>query len=220
MVDLIDEIKEDLHRERLGNLWVEYGKWVVVLAVVIILATAGKVWWVDRIHGQQEALGKQYYQAIDILRQDKSAEAQPLFASIEKADNSGYPVLASFKRAAMLLEEGKTDDALAVYKTVAANQKIDAALRDLAALLAVNLEITYHKADNKTVETELAKLSRPESAWRFSAKELEALHAMDQGNKTLALELYTSLSQDYMAPHHLKQRATEMVKNLTTSGSK
>lgn len=220
MVDLIDEIKEDLHRERLGNLWEQYGKWLLALAVAIVLATAGVTWWTGRMHDQQEALGKQYYDAMELLRQGKKKEASTLFEAIIKADTTAYPTLAAFKEAETLLDAGKTDEALAQYKSVAEATKTSPYLRDLAALLAINLEIASHKADSKTIEAELATLSRPDGVWHFSAQELQASYALEQGNTAKALELYTTLSRDLMTPHAMKERASEMVQALSSSGAK
>lgn len=214
MIDLIDEIKEDLHHERLGRLWQKYGSLVIGLAVLIVVATAGKVWWENRMVGQEEMLGKKYYQAIELYKEGKKADANALMDKLRKSDGKGYAVLGQLKKAEALLAANKLDEAIAVYHTIASDGMVEPVFQDLALLLATNLEIEHHKAERATIDPTLAKLASSKSVWRFSAMELQASYALELGDKAKALAIYTALNNEYFAPQDIRERAAEMQQAL------
>lgn len=214
MVDFIDEVREDLRRENMHNAWKRYGQWVVILAVLVVVATGGKVWWNNKNAAKQEELGKQYYDAVNKLHEGQPAEAQNLFASFETSSSKAYPALAGFKRAQNLIEANKVDEAITQYQTIASNTKVDPVLKDLAMLLKVNLEIAHHKSDSSAITGALGKLSTEEGVWRFSAQELQAAYALEQGDKQKAVEIYTALNNNYLTPPGIKQRASDVISAL------
>lgn len=214
MVDIIDEIKEDLHHERLAKLWKQFGAWIIGAALLIVAGTAGNVWWQGHKAKQQEELSNTYFSAIELLQKDKTEDAVKLLEELRNTDSKAYPALAGFTQASNLIQEKKYREAAAVYESIADNDKVDETLQDLALLQLVNLEIKYKLAADSVIELRLADLTQPQNAWHFSASELQASYALGQGNEAKALEIFKSLEEDPLAPENIRNRAAEMVEAL------
>ena len=43
--NLFQEVQEDLQRQRWENLWKQYGVWIGIAALVIVMATAGSTYY-------------------------------------------------------------------------------------------------------------------------------------------------------------------------------
>ncbi|MGH7002261.1 MAG: tetratricopeptide repeat protein, partial [Stellaceae bacterium] len=74
MSDIFQEIDEELRRENFAKLWERYGKYVIALAVVIVVIVAAVVEWRQYQLSQRRAEGVRYAVALDLARQGKDTE--------------------------------------------------------------------------------------------------------------------------------------------------
>jgi hypothetical protein len=213
VTDIFKEVEEDLRREKLESLWQRYGRWVIALAVLIVVGTAGSVAWQRYQQHRQIELAEQYGAAVALTDPAKSdlAKADGAFANIADA-GGGYGALASLERAAVKAKAGDIDGAVKIYDGLAADGNAPAALRDLAKLLkAMRL---VDSGDPATLTASLAPLTAPENPWRFTATELTAILALRSGDQKRATDLFTQLADDQAAPSSLRARAAEMAAAL------
>ncbi len=133
----IDEVTEEVRRDRLFRLFRRYG-WIAVLAVVLIVAGAAvNEWRKSQARQAAQAEGDAVLAALD--RETPAARAQAL----EGIDASGdvAAVLALLAAAETAQGDGRAA-ALDRLDRVAAQDGLDAELRDLAALKSVILRGT------------------------------------------------------------------------------
>ena len=60
MSDIIQEVEEDVRRERYEQLWKKYGNYVIAAAAVLVLAVGGWQAWTAYDNNQRQAVSEQY----------------------------------------------------------------------------------------------------------------------------------------------------------------
>ncbi|MBI4030073.1 MAG: hypothetical protein HY370_00180 [Proteobacteria bacterium] len=132
--ELIHDVEETLKQERIEKIWKEYGPYIiggVVLAVLLTAILSGWRSYNDSVNRTQTA------QFIEALESEAPA------ASLEKTAGgmrAGHRALAWMSEAGVLLQAGKEEEAMAVYKKAAADKNLPPLFHDLAVLMAVRME--------------------------------------------------------------------------------
>jgi hypothetical protein len=212
VADIFQEVDEELRRENYAKLWQRYGKYVIALAVVIVLATAGVWRWKEyRLHLRQEE-GARYATALDLARQGKDKDAADAFAEVAKQAGGGHRVLARLQEGALKARAGDTAGAMTAYDGLAGDASADPIYRDVARLLAA--QATLKSGDATSAIERLKPLTAANNPWHPSALELTALAQLKSGNKAEARAIYQRLSDDLAAPQSLRARAAEMITAL------
>ena len=209
MSDIFREVEEDVRRERLEKLWKQYGDYVIAGLAVIIVGVAGYKLWQHYQAVQIAKASVAYSTAVQLNDNGQHAEAALAFAKIAKIAPSGYAASAELAQADALLADGKTADAVALYKTIV--QKGKPELSDLARIRAAwALADSASKSDLQTL---LAPLTDPKSSWRFMAREILAYSDFRDGTmkSASAQSEYDSLAAASEAPAAVRQRASAMV---------
>lgn len=212
--DIFREIDEELRRESVAQLWKKYGNYVIGLAVLVVIATAGVVGWRAYQEKQREAQGAEYASALDLAHSGKDADAAAAFASLAQTSDAGRAVLARFEEAASKIDTGDAAGAIAIYDQIAANGSVDSGFRDVATLLSARY--TLDKGDPQTAIAKVQPLTSPTNAWRGLALELTALAELKSGDKTKAQKDFDNLGKDTTAPQGVRQRATAMAEALAS----
>lgn len=210
MADIFREIDEELQQERAAKLWQRYGGWLIAVAVGVVLAVAGNVFWTRYSADRQAERGDRYEVAADLVASGKPKEGAEAFAALAEDASSGYAVLARLREGSALAEAGETDAAVAVFQKLAAEAKPPYA--DLARLRSVRLRIG--KAEAAGLIAELAPVLAAGNPWQPLAVEVEAAIRLQAGETEKAAELYKSLADDASTPSRLRARATEMIRAL------
>lgn len=213
MDNFIQELEEDLRRDRYMALWQKYGRYAVALALIIVIAVAAGVIWRHYQASERLKDSMAYSAALSLLDQGAGAEAAlPALRNIVQSGSDSYATLARFQEAALLTKGGKPEEAVAVYEAMAADKSIDPLFRDLAVLLRAL--VTLDKGDPQQLTARLTPLTEARNPWRYSALELTALLAQRGGDVAKAREIYTSLADDPTTPRQLRGRAAEMLSIL------
>lgn len=212
-MDILEEIKADIERERYARLWQRYGYFLVIGIIAIILGTAGTVWWQNRMLSQQEALGNRFEEAVIATKKNELPEALALFDAIARDDQKSAGFLASFNKAAIWVKQGKQDEAITLYDKMAAEKNADPALQQLASLLGVYLRMEAGKEGDK-VAAALEKLSAKDGIWRSKASELKGLQALHKGDIKQAKTIFEALAKEEETPSSIKERAAQIIAGL------
>jgi hypothetical protein len=211
--DIFREIDEELRRDNLLKLWSRYGRYLIALAVVVLLIAGGIVAWRDHQLTERRAQSTRYAAALSLAREGKEAEATKVFGAIAQ-EGGGYGVLAALQEAGLLAKSGDRKGAAAVYDRIAGTGGLDPAFRDLAVLLSVMQAMP--EADPQTTIDRLAPMTAAGNPWRPAALELTAAAHLKSGDRSGALGLYQGLADDLSAPQGLRARAAEMAAALAS----
>jgi hypothetical protein len=211
--DIFREIDEELRRDNLLKLWSRYGRYIIGLALMVLLVAGGIVAWRDHQLSERRAQSTRYAAALSLAREGKEAEAAKVFGVIAQ-EGGGYGAVASFEEAVLLAKSGDRGGSVAVYDRLASATALDPAFRDLAVLLSVMQGSA--EADQQATIERLAPLTAAGNPWRPTALELTAAARLKSGDKSGALTIYQNLADDLAAPQGLRARAAEMAAALAS----
>jgi hypothetical protein len=205
MTDIFREVDEDLRREQLKKLWDRYGSYVIGLAILIVVATAGYRFWQYWQDSQAQASGDRFVAALKLGEQGKHDQAIAALSDLARSGSGDYPVLAGFRVAAEKAAADDTKGAVAEYDAIAARGGAPILVRDLARLRAALLLV--ETASVAELATRIGDLAATGNGWRHSAREILGLAAFRENDLATARKYFSDIVADQETPNSLRQRA-------------
>jgi hypothetical protein len=214
--NIFREIDEELRSDRMRAMWRRFAPFVIGGAIAIVALVAVNEGWAWYTKSQSSQASQQLYSALDAAEQGDLAGAQAQLDALAANGSGGYPVLAEFRKAALLVEEGDVTAAIAAYDSLA-NTQSNQRLRELALLLAGNLLV-----DNGTlsdVEARLGTLATDDSQMRRIARELLGLAQYKAGNFAAAETSFQAVLDDPLATSTLRTRMAFYMAQMLAEGT-
>jgi hypothetical protein len=134
--NIFDEITADLRRDRMADAWAKYGRYLIGLAVAIVLVVASVTGYATLKANQQEAASARYDALQAEIAEADSDEKIARLLAFAEAENNGYGLLARFTAALDQAEQGQFDNALIGFDDLADRGGLPDSLQDYAALQA------------------------------------------------------------------------------------
>jgi hypothetical protein len=216
VADIFQEVDEEVRKDRYQLLWQRYGRYVILLVIVIVGGTAASVAWNEYQQSQRIDAGERFMAATELAKSGDTEAARAAFQELVADATGGYHMLAGMKAAEMLLEQGDAAGAAAELRAVA-DTADDPLLAQIARLKAISLEIDLGKTDG--LAAELDGLAGDDAPFRYNARELQGLAAMKSGEAAQAREIFAALADDQAAPGSLRQRARALASRLEGDAS-
>lgn len=201
----IDEVTDDLRRDRLFNLFRRWG-WVAALLIVAIVA--GVMWREWSQSDRREAA-----QAWGDSMLTAEATGEP--ATIAAVDPDGAPqrqTLTALLAASAWADADDKDAAATALRDVAGREGQDATLHDLAELKLVMLE--GDDMDPAERDTMLQRLSRAGAPFELLALEQKAVALIGADRTEDAVTLIRQIQQKDGLSQTLRRRLSEMMISL------
>ena len=110
MSDIFREVDEDLRHEHYKRLWDRFGPYVIGLAVLIVVGTAGwRLWeyWQER---SAQATGDRFVVALELAEAGDRDAAITALQEIAVDGSGQYPMLANFRAASERAASGDLED--------------------------------------------------------------------------------------------------------------
>ena len=198
----IDEVTEEVRREKLFGYLRRYG-WIGVVVVVLLVGGAA---WTEYRNAQDraaaEAMGDALIEALGA--EDAAARADAVSAIDAQGDTAAITGLLT---AAAQQEAGELDAAAATLRDLAGNGDVPALYRDLAGFKAALLPVG-EVADRISV---LEVLSQPGQPYRLLALEQIALLQLQQGDTDSALDTLRRIEEDAALTRGLRERVQTLM---------
>jgi hypothetical protein len=200
----IDEVTEEVRRDRLFALMRRYG-WIAVLAILMLVGGAAwNEWRKAQDQAAAQALGDAVLAAL--ATEDRSARAAALDA-IEAPGAQAGSVIALLAAAE---EAADTPEAAAARLLALADRSdVDAVYRNIATLKAVMLPGSGLDAEAR--RGRLNGLALSGGVLRLLAEEQLALIDLETGNRDAALERLGAIASDAEATMGLRRRVTQVI---------
>ncbi|SIQ16083.1 hypothetical protein SAMN05421641_104101 [Paracoccus thiocyanatus] len=202
----IDEVTEDLRRDRLFTLFRRYG-WV---ALLVILGIVGGAAWREWSGSQAESRARTWGDAITAARQGDDPVAA--LSAVDPAGGAGRKALAEMLAAGAEAEAGLSQKAAERLKAAAATLRDDPVLHDLALLKAVMAAGPAMDAAER--DRLLAELSKPGAPFELLALEQKAVALIGAGRTEDAVMLIGQIQQKDGLSESLRRRLSEMMITL------
>lgn len=209
----IQEVTEEVRRERLFGFMRRYG-WI---AIVVVLALVGGAAWNEwrkaRDAAQAEALGNAMIAALEA---NDSAARVTALQQIEPATH-GARVATGFMTASEMIAAGNSADAVSLLNQIAADGQADPIYRQMAGFKALLLQSDSLSAEDRRLGFE--GLAQTSGMLRLPAEEQLALIEIETGQTDAAITRLQALQSDAEVTAGLRQRASQLIVALNgTSG--
>lgn len=207
--DLIaQEVDDEVRRERMNQLWNAYGKYLIGLAVGIVLLVGGVKAYESYVKSREEA-GSAAFEAASVASADDSANAVEIWRNALPELKDGYATLGRMHLAAAASANGDVASAIASYDAIAADANTDPSLSSMAQLFAGML-ISRDGTDLDAARARLSVVAIKGEPWYFSALEQLAVVDIKKGDKEAALAGFSQLVGDVETPPGIRARANQL----------
>lgn len=218
MPDIFDEIEEEVRAERLRHLLSRYAGLILIAVLLIVAAVAGWRLWGSYQTRRDQRAAVLYLTAVNQVRTPGDAGKETRLAGqselvqLAKTAPPGYRALARLRAAALLEQDGKTAEALAMYNALATDSSAGPLLRQLATLLWAERQIDT--GDPQSLEARLKPLAAPDSPWRALAERELALLDMRRNKPEAARATLQGLATDATAPVGVRESAQLLLQQM------
>lgn len=203
----IEEVTEEVRRDRLYATFRKYGWIGIALVVTIVGGAAWTEWQKASARNAAEAFGDAILAALD--SDDAAARVVALEQiGAEKAE-PGQAAVLGFIAVDEALKGGDRDGALARLNALAEDTALPDSFRQLAALKAVIMAGDAMEASAR--DAALERLATPGAPYRVLAMEQQALALVSGGAAEQAITLFRQILEEPDVTPGLRRRVTQMI---------
>ena len=197
----IEEVTEEVRRDKLFKLFKKYG-WLLVLAVVAIVGgTAYNEWDKSQRLTEARLTG-------DLMRAAVAAEDADALAVLA-GDEVSSALITRIEQANILVAKDEPEAALAVLRSVADDPVALPIYGDLALLKIVMLEAANMGADDR--RDAFNRLTAPGAPYRLLAQEQLAMQYVRDGDTEAAITELRAILVDSGVTPNLRNRAQQLI---------
>ncbi|MDD3836830.1 MAG: tetratricopeptide repeat protein [Phenylobacterium sp.] len=217
MVDLFEEVEEQLRSDRYKTLALKALPWALGALAAALLIALGVWGYQEYRQRAAEAASEQYAQALEVLQQGRTEEADKLFGEVADSPSRAYKALALMHQGGIRMTQGKRDEAVKLYDA-AAEAAPDVLLGDAARLKSAFA--LMDSASLAQIQERLEPLSKEDRPYRILAEEALAIAKLSAGDFDGARKDFSALKDLLDAPEGVRQRATVAVELIDSGTAK
>lgn len=197
----IDEVSDEVRRDRMFALWRRWGPYVIGAIVVIVAAAGGKAWMDAESKQEARRAGAAMIASTEIAPTEAAAALTTL---AEQTGNKGAAALARLRAAGVMAAGGEAARAQAAYGVIADDTSIEPIFREFAAFRAV-MAGAPGMAPAALAEA-LEPIADGNGAFRLLALEARGAALLGAGDLTAAEDVLRAVAVDEATPPGLRQR--------------
>lgn len=208
MVDFINEVEDELRKDSYNALLRKWGPYIVG-ACILIVATAGAMEYLKSASERKaKSTSISYVAAQAMLDEENTADAFAKFMAIADKADPGYAGLSLMNAAAIKLDEGQGQQAVALFDRAASAFDTDLH-QQLAQLKAAYILADLGEYD--AVKTRIAPLAEREAPFEYLARELQGFTALNTGDVQGARAQFAYLSTSLDVTPGIQERAEQVL---------
>ncbi|MCE8009592.1 tetratricopeptide repeat protein [Aestuariivita sp.] len=201
----IDEVTEEVRRDRLYRYLRRYG-WIAVLVILAIVGgTAFNEWRQVQAQGEAQALGD----ALTAALEEPDAASRVGALEALSPQSPGGQAVRDFLLAAEQAETGRTEAALATLDRISTNGDVADIYRQIASFKSLTLQADAISIEERRLSFEA--LARPGAPLRLLAEEQLALIEIEEGATEAAISRLEAIVLDAEVSTDLQQRARQAI---------
>lgn len=202
----IDEVTEEVQRDKLYAALRKYG-WIGIVAVVAIVGGAAyNEWSKSKAEAAAQANGDAITAALASGGDDAAARADALATA---GVTGSARIVADMVRAGELHAAGDTSGAIAALAPYTVDATLDAIFRDLAILKTAMIGAGDITPEDRIAQ--LAGIASPGAPYRLLAEEQIATAQVELGDIEAAVAGLRAIAEDVEATEALRRRSLQMI---------
>ena len=205
---LMREVDDAVRQDRLETAGRKYGLIMGAAVLLGLLGFGGYLIWQEQRSSGMEERTENLVTAFDELEAGNLANADGELEGIAADTADGPQAIAKLTRAGIALQQGRRDEAVALYDEVANDGSMAQPFRNLAAIRSV--AANFDQLEPAAIVERLGNLATPGNPWFGSAGELVAMAHLRQNREDLAGPLFAAIAKDENAPRSLRSRTRQM----------
>jgi hypothetical protein len=186
---------------------------LIGLAILFLVAVGGFLYWRAEQAQKAAANSEALFGVLRDVGSPAGASAPQRLERIAADANDSMAASARLTRAALALENGDRNTALAQYRALSGDGDVPQAYRDAATIRLTQMEYDALKPDE--VISRLQPLAVKDGAWYGSAGEMTALAMLKAGRRAEAGRLLTAIAADKTVPAAIRGRAEQLGGSLS-----
>lgn len=201
----IEEVTEEVRRDRLFLLFRRYG-WIAVALIALIVGGASyNEYRKSQERTSAESLGDDIIAAL--AKNDAAGRASEL--SQITSDSAGGQAILQFMVSAAQANSDQLDAAVAGLATIAGNSELPLIYRQIATFKSLTLQAETLPVADRRLQFEA--LAKPGAPLRLLAQEQLALIEIADGQTNPAITRLQAILQDAETGRDLQQRARQLI---------
>lgn len=213
----IREVNEEIRQEKAKALWGSYGPYLILAAVLLVLATG-----VYQIYNYWETskagrIGDSFLISFDLANEHNFDEALKKLDDVEKSGFGDYPVLAELRQASIFMEQGDAAKAVAGFDKVAADKGAPEILKKVAKIRAAYILVDTGSFDD--VERRVKDLANDVDPTRIMAREALGLSAYKAGKMDDARYYFQKIVDEQLDGIKATERSRLMLELMQGAGA-
>ena len=210
----IDEVTEEVRRDRLFATFRRYG-WIGIAAVIVIVGGAAiNEWRKASARAEAEALGDA---VLSAFQTESAAGRVEALAAIDPDDNAARSAVLTLAQATALVEAGEVEEAVTLLETLSVDPGAPRVYQDLATLKAAIVGAGIVEPEIRIGR--LNSLVSTGSAFSLMALEQVALAEIEVGNTEAAIAALRQILVDANVTQDLRRRASQLMVSLGAPAS-
>ena len=219
-MDLINQARAQARSDGFKRFFVRNVKNLSRLAVVALIAAIGYCVFSYYQKSQQEKFSVMLHQSLIDQQLGEIEKAKEVLRQISNSSApSGVKSLAELRYAALLLEEGKKEEAAKLYAEVSDCGGCEDYIRELGGLLLVKVWISSDaEIAKEDLSARIEKIEKSSKLLRYYITEQRALLEMEKNNLEKSYQIFEMIAKNPEASEGLKSRANDGLKMLIAKG--
>ena len=203
----INEVTEEVRRDKLFALFRRYGPIAALLIVLFVGGAAFNEYRKSQAESAAQATGDSLIAALE--QDEASARADSMAELVQSEAPSAKSAVLGLLNASVLAEGGDIEGAIAAYAVVAGSEVAPKVYRDVATLKSAILGAGTVDPEQRIQQ--LAAITVPGNSFRLLGLEQRALAEVEMGEIERALETLQSIMVDAEVTDDLRNRAAQLI---------
>jgi hypothetical protein len=176
---LIQEVDEALRNEKMQRFILLFGRYIIVVSILILFATISYVWWQNNKLYQNQIIGEKLFSAIELVESGNSREAKPIFDELAKHDNKHFAMIANMWQVKLKYLSDKKSEAAEIAASSADKIDKDSTLKSYYDWFALIADFNKSNQIYKMNSLELIAASHAiKSEYELAAQALQQILVM------------------------------------------
>ncbi|MFK7760791.1 MAG: tetratricopeptide repeat protein [Candidatus Midichloriaceae bacterium] len=143
-MDVLDEIRDDINKERFVNFLQNYGRYVAILVLFVFIGFIAYFWWNNYKNNVLLEEASEYSDAMNSNDKGKISKLEKL-----KTKKTVYSDLAKLQLAAYYFNNKDSNRAIHNYELLVGSKNTDKIYQDYAKLMIIKIKILSEKVNSE-----------------------------------------------------------------------